>query len=54
MQSQSNLLLPVNFTNVFYGNSYSSLNLDPNLVTLNTPINFVIEVTALGGSTIYQ
>ena len=42
VQSQSNLLPPVNFTNVYYGDSYSSLNLDPNLVTLNTTITFKI------------
>ena len=47
-------MLPINFTNVYYGNSYSSFNLDPKLVKLNTPITFTIKVTALGGSIIYQ
>jgi hypothetical protein len=27
---------------------------DPKLVTFNTPISFVIEVTAFGGNKLYQ
>ena len=54
VQSQSNLLLPVNFTNVYYGNLYSSFNLNTNLITFQTPITFTIKVTALGGTIVYQ
>jgi len=47
-------MLPEKFINVYYGNLYSSFNLDPNLVIFKSVITFTIKVTALGGSIIYQ
>lgn len=54
VKSQLDQSLPVGFKNIINRKVYSTFDLDPKLIIFESPINFVIKVTALGGYILYQ